>query len=114
METKLLLLKLITLIYYRSYVKEHVQFAEGLVERALDFIAVPDTMPAGDREHNIVVKLRSLVVWLSKMHDSSIIPHDDLMTRIRIAVGDNDRVYELFQRSVLPVDDHEPAINRRS
>lgn len=110
MDTKLLLLKTISFVYYSSHIKEPSYIRDdAMVERVLNFIEVPEGLTVTDREHNIILKLRQLAMWLSKTPMGMEVSYDDVMTRARVAVGDNDRVYEMFDRNIKPVDDSEAA-----
>lgn len=113
METKLLLLKAISLVYYASFAKESgLPYYEGLVDKVLGYVEIPENLSMVDREHSIVVKLRSLALWVSKIPAGTMLPHAELMNRIRIACGDNDRVFGLYSTSLLVIDDEEPAVDR--
>ncbi len=113
METKLLLLKVISYLYYGSYVSaEQISRDDGLLEKVLNYIEIPDNPSVIERDHNIILRIRHQALWFSKLPVGMKIEFDDLMTRIRVATGDNDRVYEMFTRNILPVDDSEAALSR--
>lgn len=110
METKLLLLRAITLLYYRSHTNTGKNDSTDLLVRdVIEHIKFPDDQANLNTERNHLVRLRSLLVWMSKNGNDHIYDINDLMTRIRIAVGDNDRLYDLFVSSILSVNDPAQA-----
>lgn len=102
MEVKLLLLKAISLVYYRSHSNNGYNASTDLLlQQVLDHISLPDDVENVSRERNHLLKLRSLLLWMSRNDEHHVYELGDLMTRIRVAVGDNDRLYELFLQNVL-------------
>lgn len=112
MEIKLLLLKAISYCYYRSHSTAGVTpSSKVLVENIIKYSNVPIDEDSLSRERNHLAKLSSLLKWMSRNDDQYVYDTTDLMSRIRVAVGDNDRLYELFLQNILTTD-KEAADNR--
>lgn len=106
METKLLLLKAISLAYYRSHTnREHTTSTDLLLQQVMDHISLPEDSDGFSKERGHLMKLRGLLLWMVRNPNTSKYDIADLMARIRVAVGDNDRLYELFMHSILRVDE---------
>lgn len=102
MEIKLLLLKTIGTLYYTSHSGEErvISRLDGLVNNVMGHLSIPDNPLDQNREKNMLSKLRAVVVWMRTKGINTPFERDDLLTRIRMACGDNDRIYELFQTAL--------------
>lgn len=110
MEIKLLLAKAISAVYYASYVPNYDE--DGLtimLERALEHIAVVDDPMQSNREHSQILKVRGLLIWMKQKGISHPFDLNDLMMRVRLSCGDNDRLYDLFCKTLLLVEDPDAA-----
>lgn len=102
MEVKLLLLKAISLVYYRSHSNNGYNAnTDLLLTQVLSHISLPDDVDNVSKERSHLLKLRSLLLWMTRNDPTYVYELSDLMTRIRVAVGDNDRLYELFLQNIL-------------
>lgn len=105
METKLLLLKAISLAYYKSHLdKDHTTSTDLLLEQIIDHIEFPDDNSGFSNERGPLMKLRGLLLWMIRNTSTTKYDVNDLLSRIRVAVGDNDRLYELFIQAILHTD----------
>lgn len=105
METKLLLLKAISLVYYRSHTNKGFSTSTDLLlEKVLDHISLPEEADGFSKERGHLMKLRGLLMWMIRNPVDQPYDITELMARIRVAVGDNDRLYELFLQSILQTD----------
>lgn len=115
MEIKLILLKSISLEYYRSHTNSgKTNSVELLMTQLLEMIKFPEEQDDGmARERNHLAKLRSLLLWMSRNGEDKVYELTDLLSRIRVACGDDDRLYELFRSELKPVgpdgDDNKVA-----
>lgn len=80
----------------------------------MEHISLPDDPLESNRERSALSKLRSMVVWMKGKGTDSPYDLNDLMSRIRLAVGDNDRLYDLFVKALLIVDDPAVASDKTS
>lgn len=109
MEIKLLLLRAIGVVYYASYAQTSKDSIPVLVERVMEHLTLPDDPDASNRERGALLKLRAVLIWMTNKGCDEPYDLQDLMTRIRLAVGDNDRLYDLFCASLKLVDDPDAA-----
>lgn len=109
MEIKLLLLKAISVIYYASYAERGTDGVANLTAKVMDHMALNDDPLETNRERSALLKLRSVLVWMNGRGVQEQYDLNDLMARIRVAVGDNDRLYDLFCTNLLLVDDPDAA-----
>jgi len=109
MEIKLLLLRAVSTIYYASYAQTSPETVSTLIERVMEHLTLPEDPLDSARERSALLKLRSVLVWMSGKGCSEPYDLQDLMTRIRLAVGDNDRLYDLFCNNLKLVDDADAA-----
>lgn len=110
MEIKLLLLKAISASYYAS----HADRSDGdarvaLHEKIVENIKLPEDPLETNREKSSLTKLRGILLWMHQKGHNAKFDVDDLLSRVRVACGDNDRLYELFPKSLLQVIDPKVA-----
>jgi hypothetical protein len=113
MEIKLLLAKAISAVYYASYIPNHDADAlTFMLDRALVHIVVNDDPNGSGREQNAIQRLRGHLVWMKQKGIAHPYDLNDMMVRVRLACGDNDRLYDLFCRTLLVVDDPDAAAEK--
>lgn len=109
MEVKLRLAKSISLAYYASHVQNGPQDSvANLIDKILTHLKLPETTGT-ERERSSLVQTRSVIVWMKARGFDTPFDLNDLMTRLRAASGEDDRLYDLFSRSLLLVDDPDAA-----
>lgn len=110
MEIKLLLAKAISAIYYSSHQGDHnPETLSNLIDRTLEHLKLPEDPQETNRERSALLKVRTVLVWMKGKGADHPYDLNDLMARLRIAAGDNDRLYDLFCRTLLQVDDTDAA-----
>lgn len=109
MEIKLLLAKAIGASYYASHCNINEDALHNVLESAISHVQIGDERQLANTEKSSLLKLRALLIWLKQRGSEKPIELDDLMTRVRIAAGDNDRLYDLFCKTLLLVDDPQAA-----
>lgn len=109
MEIKLLLAKAIGAAYYASHCNTNEDALHNVLESAISRVQVSDDRQLASTEKSSLLKLRALLIWLKQRGSEKPMELDDLMTRVRIAAGDNDRLYDLFCKTLLLVDDPQAA-----
>lgn len=110
MEIKLLLAKGISAIYYSSHAGTHnPETLINLVDRTLEHLQLPEDPLETNRERSALLKVRSVLIWMKNKGADHPYDLNDLMARLRVAAGDNDRLYDLFCKTLLQVDDNDAA-----
>lgn len=110
MEIKLLLLKAISAVYYSSHSsKPDPEGLNNLLDRSMAHLNLVDDPNQSNRDSSALMKLRSLLIWMKTRGAGQPYELADLMARVRVAVGDNDRLYDLFCTTLLLIDDPDAA-----
>lgn len=105
METKLLLLKSICLVYYRSLSSFGVtDTSQELMSKLAKHAYVHFDENSLSRERNHLAKLHAIFKWMCQQENGHVFEYNDILTRIRVATGNNDRLYELFVQNIAEVD----------
>lgn len=110
MEIKLLLAKAISAIYYASHSGgQDPEVTSNLIERTLEHLSLPDDPLNSNREHSALMRTRQILVWMKGKGIDHPYDQNDLMARLCASCGDNDRLYDLFCKTILVVDDPDAA-----
>lgn len=110
MEIKLLLTKAISAIYYASHAGSHnPETLQNLIERTMEHLQLKEDPLETNRERSALLKVRGVLVWMNQKGADHPYDLNDLMARLRVAAGDNDRLYDLFCKCLLQVDDADAA-----
>lgn len=109
MEVKLRLAKAISASYYSSHSgQNNTDQINNLLDKILAHLNFPEDR-GSDRERSAMVKVRSVLVWMKQKGCDTPYELNDLMARLRSATGDDDRLYDLFCKTLLLVDDPDAA-----
>lgn len=114
MELKLLLLKSISAIYYSTLAPKGRGEAIGELMNGV-VTHLPLNGRGGSeagKETGSLQKLRGILIWMKGKGQDFTFDHTDLMARIRVACGDNDRLYGLFENLIEKPHDPEDAARR--
>lgn len=105
MDHKLLLAKCVTLLYKESQLKDTLNNSRALVEEAIKEIQPRDINLGLNMDKDVVRALKDTVI------DMLATPHDQgadkagLLQRIRIDVGDNDKLYQAVEKGLVEITD---------
>lgn len=109
MEVKLRLAKAIGVAYYASHSGQGSQDSViTLLDKILNHLKLPEDK-GSERERSSLIKARSVILWMKGRGVELPFDLNDLMARLRAAVGEDDRLYDLFNRTLLLVDDPDAA-----
>ena len=110
MEIKLLLAKAISAIYYASHSgSDDGESTTTLVERVIEYLPMPEDPLTQNREHSALLRCRQILVWMKGKGTAHPYDQNDLMARLSASCGDSDRLYDVFCKSILVVDDPDAA-----
>lgn len=94
MDFKLLVAKSITLLYKESLITNYTSNSADLVKQVLTTIKVPDiTVVDYDKSRDVIVNLRSTVLWMADNPIGYIYDKSSLHQRIRINAGDDPSTF---------------------
>jgi len=112
MDQKLLLAKCIGLIYKESKLKNEGGDSRDYVKNAVSRIVTRDPGMGLTSENNTIAALKMTVMDMIATPPDQEIDRSGLLQRIRIDVGDNDKLYSAIEKGL--DDDNEPDVIRRS
>lgn len=99
-DNKLLLAKCITLLYKESLLPASEQTGRELVEEAIQKIQPREIGLSIGTEKDVVAALRATAVELLSTPHNHGVDRTGLLQRIRIDVGDNDKLYQAFEKGL--------------
>lgn len=98
MDPKLLLVKIITLLYKESQYKEANARSTALAKDLIATIKFPETGMDFDRTRENMQALRATALWLCEADTNEPFDRASLLQRIRINAGDDEAVYYAFEQ----------------
>lgn len=112
MDHKLLLAKCITLLFKESLLKDPQNNSRALIEEAIRKIQPREVGLGLGLDKDVVTSLKGIVLdLLSTPHDQGV-DRASLLQSIRIGVGDNDKLYQAIEKTL--VDDGDDEANLKS
>lgn len=94
MDPKLLLVKVITLLFRESQIPERSENSSGLAKTIIASIKLPEATLDTDKGRETLIGLRSTALWMADNPWSYEYDKTDLLQRIRVNVGDDQNLYE--------------------
>lgn len=93
MEIKLVIAKSISLLYKESCVPNYTSNSADLVKHVLETIKIPDIAMEQDRSRDVLVGLRSTLMWMTDNPMGYIYDKSSFHQRIRINAADDSVIY---------------------
>lgn len=97
MEPKLLLVKLITLLYKENFLSNSTNSAE-LAREVIQTIKLPEAGVDFDRSRDTTVSLRNTVTWMAEQRSDEKFDTPTLLQRIRVNVGEDEGLYVAIEQ----------------
>lgn len=97
MESKLLLVKVITLLYKEALIKEPQARATALATDVIESIKLPETGTEFSGVRERLLELKKTATWMVAASTNGPFDKPALLQRIRVAAGDDDSVYTAFE-----------------
>ncbi len=95
MDTRLLLVKMITLLFRNSQLDQRDEGAGELIKTVITSLKLPDQpVISNGSSHDTVTALRDTVYWMIDAGKAEAIQRDDLLQRIRINTEGEEALYE--------------------
>lgn len=98
MDTKLLLVKVITLLYRENQLKRAPSL--DLVKETLSGVKLPDAVIETDRGRETMVALRATAHWMCEQPENLEYERSTFLQRIRVACGDDRSLYEALEQGI--------------
>jgi len=109
MDIKLFLVKAITLIYQESQLISIEQgkstTVKPLIEDSLKFIKLPDTEADDGLERNVLVNLRTTLLYLLQLPQNEQVDQIDLLQRLKLNLRGDDSTYTALTTSIIEYDE---------
>lgn len=113
MDIKLLLVKSITLLFLESNLADHREStAKPIVKKALEYINPPESAADTGLERNAIVHLRSTLLWMINSTDSQPYDKNDLLQRIRVNCGQDDKLYDAFIQGLIDIPEQDKLLKQ--
>jgi len=97
MDSKLLLLKSITLLFCESNCEKVSYRSDELAKRVISYLRIPDQVVENDLTRNAIVGLRNTLLWMLEQPTDEHFDYTSLLQRIRCYVGDESSVIQSFE-----------------
>lgn len=111
MDPKLLLVKIITLLYKESRVSDASSQSTSLVKSVLSTVKFPETGLDVDHSRESMQALRATALWMCENPPDQAYDRAALLQRIRVNVGDDEGLYYAFQHGI--DDESDETVLRR-
>ena len=100
MDSKLLLVKVITLLYKESLLTDITERSTGLANDIINQLKLPESGADFDRSRDSLVALRTTALWMVESPDGTTYDRAALLQRIRVNVSSDDWLYEAFKQGI--------------
>lgn len=100
MDNKLALTTAVTLAYRETLSEDSGGISSDLIKELMNLIKVSDLNLGNGLEVDTIGAVKSTVVDMLRATEGSQYEKTDLLTRLRINVGDDDKWYESFKKSI--------------
>jgi hypothetical protein len=97
MDPKLLLVKIVTLLYKESQLQEPTGQSGELVKNAISTIKLSESSGEFDRGREVIQAIRSTALWMADNPADYSYDRTALLQRIRVNVGDEDSLYQALE-----------------
>lgn len=107
MDPKLLLVKIVTLLFKESQLNDSTTQSSALVKPIVASIKFPETGMDFDRTRESMQALRATALWMCENPPDHSYDRAALLQRIRVNVGDDDGLYYAFEQGIEAVEDSD-------
>ena len=102
MDTKLLLVKAITLLCLESYIPGKGGNSAEMVSQAMATIKVPESFHSGDFGRDPIIALRETARWMTTNPVDYTYDKSELLQRIRVNTGTDEQLFDAFKDGIAP------------
>lgn len=100
MDAKLLLVKAISGIFLESVSGEGGEAAVQLAKKLMDHIKLPDNPLDVSKERSVMSRVRTTLQWMIQVGSAKPYDRKDLLGRLRLNVGDDDRFFTVLENAL--------------
>lgn len=102
MDTKLLLVKSITLLFRESQVIPITMNSASMINDILTIIKLPETYVSGDFANTGVTALQETLRWMANNSLTHTYDKNELLQRLHVNCGNDESLYECFVQGIQP------------
>lgn len=107
MDSKLLLVNTITLLYMESLVANANENSADLAKEIVTSIKLPEVEREVDQHREAVIGLRATALWMIEQPHTTKYDRSTILQRIRVNVGNDDSLYAAFESWVADATDQD-------
>jgi hypothetical protein len=111
MDSKLLLVKVITLLYRESELENNSNNSADLARSVIASIKLPESVMDTDNGREVLVGLRATALWMTDNPVNHKYDRSVLLQRIRVNTGEHESLYSAIESGTEPLED-EGSIKR--
>ena len=103
MDTKLLLIRIITLLFLESQIlKKGNASSKALIVEALTYIKTAEAVNIADFSKDPLTKLKEIAVWMTNQPAEYVFDKNDLAQRVRVATENEEYIFDAAMTNILP------------
>jgi hypothetical protein len=102
MDPKLLLVKIVTLLFKESELHDPSVRSTDLVKMALNTIKLPESSGDFDRGRETIQAIRATILWMAENPSDYVYDRAALLQRIRVNVSDDESLYLAIEAGITP------------
>lgn len=99
MDDRLLLVKIVTLLYRNKQLTNCLDVVVPVVKEALNHIKLPEQAATGDFSHDSVSSLKEIANWILKFNDSQELRFEEFKQRVCVACQNESNIQEAILSS---------------
>lgn len=107
MDSKLLLIKIITLLYRESELKDKTNNSIELAKKVISTIKLPESVIDTDDGREVIISLRATAIWMSENPVNHVYDRSMLLQRIRVNVGEHESLYKAVEAGTEPLENEK-------
>lgn len=102
MDSKLIMVKSITLLYRESQLKQKSENSSDLVKTVLKTIKNPEIIMDTDFGREVISSLKTTALWMVNSPIDTVFDKTDLLQRIRVNVGEDQGLFDAVKSGIEP------------
>lgn len=107
MDIKLLLVKSISALYQCSAVGQSTESLKELIKQMLSYARLPEGPAESQIERSALAQMRTTLMWMINQPESQAYGRAEMLQRLRVNVGNDDKLYNAFVDGFSKIHDDE-------
>jgi hypothetical protein len=100
MDSKLILVKAITLLYRESLLPERTENSGDLVRTILENIKLPELSLSLNHDRELLMNLRDTAIYMCSNTADTVYEKEEFLQRLRVNCNGDDKLYEAFSQGI--------------